>query len=316
MVDRSSARAEHPSDIELGISAQEHDFTKVAATCPTKSITASEIIDCFIIMDHNRDGKVSNVEFDEALKSDSQLAQKFGLHWTPDESPILTLQKNDLLFGQIDYDRSKSIDVGSILRFMTGFGRLICLQPALQIWELLNFYGHEDIDMAELASLLSERGYTGKYLKEILDKASVHESKNSMYQSTTPNPLKPELYQGNHVKKFADNAPRLESGTSFMHRSNVLRQFVPETDSGCILAACSCIISVLGPIVCLGKTSVSAGSSDRQLKRTDAVVDRDRVTRVVFRAAQVARSQPPQSLVPPTHLPTSHLPPSFLHPYP
>jgi hypothetical protein len=169
--------------------------------------------------------------------------------------------------------------------------------------------------MAELAALLSESGYKGKYLKEILDKASVHESNNPMYQSAKPHPLKPELYQGNYHKGIAEHAPRGASGTSFMHRSKSLRQFVPETDSGCILAVCSCIISVLGPIVCLGKTSVSAGSSDRQLKRTDAVVDRDRVTRVVFRVAQVARSQPSQSVVPTSYIPTSHLPPSFLYPY-
>jgi hypothetical protein len=81
-LDRSSARAEHPSDIELGISAQEHDSTKVAATCPAKSMTAFEIIDCFVVMDHNRDGKVSEAEFNKALKSSRTRSWRRSLAWT------------------------------------------------------------------------------------------------------------------------------------------------------------------------------------------------------------------------------------------
>ena len=87
-----------------------------------------------------------------------------------------------------------------------------------QIWEILKFYGHGEIKQAELAGLLSESGYRGKYLKDIVEQA-----------------------------------PSAASGSSFAHRSDKLRPFVPESNAGCTMACCLCLISIIGPIVCLGQ---------------------------------------------------------------
>ena len=88
----------------------------------------------------------------------------------------------------------------------------------LQIWEILKFYGHGNIKQAELAGLLSESGYKGLYLKEIVEKAPGG------------------------------------GGSSFVHQSDKLRPYVPESNGGCAMACCLCVISVLGPIVCLGQS--------------------------------------------------------------
>jgi hypothetical protein len=42
----------------------------------------------------------------------------------------------------------------------------------VQIWELLQRFGHGDLPPSHLAGLLSECGYTGDQLKAILDKAA------------------------------------------------------------------------------------------------------------------------------------------------
>jgi hypothetical protein len=75
-----------------------------------------------------------------------------------------------------------------------------------------------------LAALLSESGYKGKYLKEIVEQTA-----------------------------------RSAGGDSFAHQNDVLRPFVPESNEGYSMACCLCVISVLGPIVCLGKHALARG---------------------------------------------------------
>jgi hypothetical protein len=109
MVDRAEARAQ-PNDIELGMTTQENSMSTTPAAGPAKSMTPFEVIDSFIVLDQDRDGQVSNVEFIQGLKSNWQIAQKFGLerNIVLDDVPQ---EKYDLVFGQIDNDGSKSINV-------------------------------------------------------------------------------------------------------------------------------------------------------------------------------------------------------------
>ena len=63
-------------------------------------MTAYEVIECFIVLDQDRDGQVSNAEFIEGLKSNWQIAEKFGLERNAvlDDVPK---EKYDLVFGQV-----------------------------------------------------------------------------------------------------------------------------------------------------------------------------------------------------------------------
>jgi hypothetical protein len=109
-------RSLQPADVELGMAMQGDRLPPPAAAGPAKSMTPFEVMDCFIVLDQDRDGEVSNTEFIQGLKSNSLLAQKFGLEQTSalnDDSK----QKYDLVFGQFDNDTSKSINVCSLSMF-------------------------------------------------------------------------------------------------------------------------------------------------------------------------------------------------------
>jgi hypothetical protein len=110
-VDRASARVKL-TDVELGIKMDENllPLPAAAAAGPAKSMTAFEVIDCFIVLDQDRNGEISHAEFIQGLKSNSQLAQKFGLEQNFELEDV-TKEKYDLVFGQIDNDASKSINV-------------------------------------------------------------------------------------------------------------------------------------------------------------------------------------------------------------
>ena len=106
-MERDQARDAHLGDVELGatnLSSQPN------ATAPASSMSAYDVIESFITLDQDKDGQINNVEFIEGLKSNWQIAQKFGL----DQNVVLDdvpREKYDLVFGQIDHDHSKSIDV-------------------------------------------------------------------------------------------------------------------------------------------------------------------------------------------------------------
>ena len=77
---------------------------------PAKTMTAYEVIDAFVTLDQDKDGQVTNTEFVDGLKANWQIAQKFGL----EQNLVLedvSREKYDLVFGQVDYDNSKTIDV-------------------------------------------------------------------------------------------------------------------------------------------------------------------------------------------------------------
>ena len=95
------------SDVVLAVTSP--PFQQVPSG-PAKSMNALEVIDCFIALDQDKDGKINNVEFIQGLKSNWQIAQKFGLeqNMVLDDVPR---EKYDLVFGQIDNDHSKSVDV-------------------------------------------------------------------------------------------------------------------------------------------------------------------------------------------------------------
>ena len=80
------------------------------ASGPAQSMTAYEVIDSFIALDQDKDGHISHDEFIAGLKANWQIAEKFGLarNAVLDDVPQ---EKYDLVFGQIDNDSSKSIDV-------------------------------------------------------------------------------------------------------------------------------------------------------------------------------------------------------------
>ena len=101
-----------PTDVELGQIGMTAPPTPPAppASGPAKSMTAFEVIDSFIVLDQDKDGHISHDEFIAGLKANWQIAEKFGLerNMVLDDVPQ---EKYDLVFGQIDNDSSKSIDV-------------------------------------------------------------------------------------------------------------------------------------------------------------------------------------------------------------
>ena len=150
-------------DIESGLTKRSSGLTK--------PMTAYEVVDAFITLDQDKDGQITNKEFVDALKENPQIAEKFGL----EQSLVLEevpRERYDLVFGQIDYDHSQTVDVSLIARLHSAvLSPFVSNSTFLQIWELLKFYGHGNIKQAELAGVLSECGYKGTYLKEIVEKA-------------------------------------------------------------------------------------------------------------------------------------------------
>ena len=77
---------------------------------PSNTWTAIDVIMSFRTLDTDKDGQISNIEFVQGLKSNWDLAQKFGLSESIYQEQT-TRDKYDLVFGQIDYNNSKTINV-------------------------------------------------------------------------------------------------------------------------------------------------------------------------------------------------------------
>jgi hypothetical protein len=79
---------------------------------PPAALTPIDVILDFKTIDQNHDGEISAVEFIDGLRSNRQLAAKYGL-----SDDILnengTRAKYDLAFGSIDYNHSETVNVRS-----------------------------------------------------------------------------------------------------------------------------------------------------------------------------------------------------------
>jgi hypothetical protein len=103
----------------------------VVPIAPAKEMTAAQVIECFIVLDVDRNGQLTNEEFIQGLKVNWQIAQKFGL----EQNIVLEdvpREKYDLVFGQIDYDSSKTISVSMDLE---------CLCNRIHICSLFRRFG-------------------------------------------------------------------------------------------------------------------------------------------------------------------------------
>jgi hypothetical protein len=86
------------------------DNITVESSAPPAAMTAIEVIFDFKTLDQNHDGEISAVEFMDGLRSNRQLASKFGL-----SDDILnedgTRAKYELTFGSIDHNQHQSVNV-------------------------------------------------------------------------------------------------------------------------------------------------------------------------------------------------------------
>jgi hypothetical protein len=74
------------------------------------ALTAIEVILDFRTLDQNRDGEITAVELIDGLRSNRQLASKYGLSDDVlDESEIR--ERYELTFGSIDYNHSRTVKV-------------------------------------------------------------------------------------------------------------------------------------------------------------------------------------------------------------
>jgi Ca2+-binding EF-hand superfamily protein len=135
-MEREQARGEAKlGDVELGA-------TNLSSEPRTFSMSASEVIESFITLDEDKDGLISNVEFIEGLKSNWHIAQKFGL----DQNTVMDnvqQKKYNLVFGQIDTDHSKSIDVSMLDYYnqsmgLAGSDVLCSLLAVCRFWNFWN----------------------------------------------------------------------------------------------------------------------------------------------------------------------------------
>jgi hypothetical protein len=106
------------SDVELGGMPPQANPSTPAGTAPvgpSMTMTPSEVIDTFIVLDVDRNGQLTHKEFIQGLKAYGQIAQKFGLEQNVQKN--VTKEKYDLIFGQIDSDSTKTISVRVNLKF-------------------------------------------------------------------------------------------------------------------------------------------------------------------------------------------------------
>jgi hypothetical protein len=100
-VDRATFRLEQEQSGTL----QNTQASGAASGC-----TPMDVILDFKILDQNKDGEITAVEFIDGLRSNRQLASKFGLS---DDilDEIGTRTKYELIFGSIDYNHSETVNV-------------------------------------------------------------------------------------------------------------------------------------------------------------------------------------------------------------
>ncbi len=81
-----------------------------SSASPSNACTLIDVILDFKTLDQDRNGEISAVEFIDGLRSNRQLASKFGL-----SDDILkengTREKYELTFGSIDYNHSETVNV-------------------------------------------------------------------------------------------------------------------------------------------------------------------------------------------------------------
>ena len=84
------------------------------------TIPAAEIVKDFEARDLNKDGEISANEFIDGLRSNEELAKKFGL-----SSDVLndygTRQEYEIRFEKIDSNSSKTVDVSQIYQSANDF---------------------------------------------------------------------------------------------------------------------------------------------------------------------------------------------------
>jgi hypothetical protein len=82
----------------------------VKSASPPAALTPIDVILDFKTIDQNHDGEISAVEFIDGLRSNRQLAAKYGL-----SDDILnengTREKYEMAFGSIDYNHSDTVNV-------------------------------------------------------------------------------------------------------------------------------------------------------------------------------------------------------------
>jgi hypothetical protein len=88
----------------------------VMSASPSNGCTAIDVIIDFRTLDQNKNGEITALEFMDGLRSNRQLASKFGL-----SDDILeengTREKYELKFGIIDIDHSKTVNVRTLLTY-------------------------------------------------------------------------------------------------------------------------------------------------------------------------------------------------------
>jgi len=113
-------------------------------------LTALELINIFKTLDLNGDGEVSHAEFVKGLRKNPTIAEKLGMP-TDIRAEDGTRESYQLAFGQIDNNDSKSID----------------------LTELLEFYGHLDLEKDKLHGLLMLCGYDEDAIQIIYGRAGL-----------------------------------------------------------------------------------------------------------------------------------------------
>ena len=108
-VERASLRVEKQPSERLG-NTPDTDAPSSHIGC-----TPIDVILDFKILDQNKDGEITAVEFIDGLRSNRQLASKFGLSdYFIDDG---TRTKHELIFGSIDYNQSETVNVTQFLAY-------------------------------------------------------------------------------------------------------------------------------------------------------------------------------------------------------
>jgi hypothetical protein len=151
------------------------EMSTVVVNIPrTNTLPAPEVVKDFEALDVNKDGEISANEFIDGLRSNEELAKKFGL-----SSDSLredgSRQAYEIRFESIDTNSTKTVDVSNFSnrpQWQNIFGTPKASSDEdcffLQLLELLQFFGHQDLQEEDLAGLLSEFGYNGDRLRAIL----------------------------------------------------------------------------------------------------------------------------------------------------
>ena len=202
-------------------------------------LTALEVINMFKTLDRNGDGELSHAEFLKGIKMNPLIGEKLGM---PKDvrAEDGTRDSYQLAFGQIDNDGSKTIDLS----------------------ELLEFYGHLNMQKTQLSSLLMLCGYDSRAIRLIFGRAGMLSASVSSVSSVEVDVDINWAPGANGALTEVSREARRAEMMRKKKREAFLRRMAAETP-GMLSASSQGLMSASGtPMSASGRSNYSTGSGE------------------------------------------------------